>query len=356
MLNIIQVGLGHWGRSWTTEVLAQVDTVKVTGYVDSSEEARAGFCAATGVSPALCFGSLEEALRHVRCEAIVAPLRTDAHFPVVREALEAGLHVLVEKPFTTTLEEAAILNALARERGLLLMVSQNYRFFGAPIAAARHLAAGTIGHVDSVSLDFRRHGPTFGFKYYEIEDPLVADMSIHHFDGMRMLFGEIESVSCRSWNVPESPFLHHPATAAMIEFTSGVLLSYRASFMAMGEDTPWGGIWTVNGSLGEMVWSYRGSAGGDPDWLNLRLARGDLQPQSLELPRYRDRAGSVNAFAEALAGRISWEGLPTGDDNIKSLAVVKACLLSARQNGKAVRPADLLPQASAVNHVEEIAV
>jgi predicted dehydrogenase len=126
-------------------------------------------------------------MQRVRCDAIVAPLRTDAHFPVVRNALEAGLHVLVEKPFTTTLEEAGILNALARERGRLLMVSQNYRFFAAPIAVARHIAAGTIGHIDSVSLDFRRHGPTFGFKYYEIEDPLLADMSIHHFDGMRML-------------------------------------------------------------------------------------------------------------------------------------------------------------------------
>lgn len=345
MLNIIQVGLGHWGRGWATEVLPQVETVRVTGYVDSSPDARKGFCDATGVDPASCFASLAEALNKVPGDAIVAPLRTEAHFPVVREALEAGLHVLVEKPFTSTLEEAAVLNALAKARGRFLMVSQNYRFFAAPFAASRHLVSGTIGHVDSVSLDFRRHGPTFGFKYYEIEDPLVADMSIHHFDGMRMLFGEVKTVSCRSWNVPESPFLHHPATAATIEFESGVMLSYRASFMSMGEDTPWGGVWTANGSLGEMVWSYRGSGGGDPDWLNIRLDRGDLKPDRLEIPRHRDRAGSVAAFADAVSGRIPSEALPTGEDNIKSLAVVKACLLSARRDGENVRPADLLPPA-----------
>lgn len=353
MLNIIQVGLGHWGRSWTTDVLRHVDSVSVTGYVDSNAEARAGFCEATGVDRSLCFGSIEEAMQRVRCDAIVAPLRTDAHFPVVRNALEAGLHVLVEKPFTTTLEEAGILNALARERGRLLMVSQNYRFFAAPIAVARHIAAGTIGHIDSVSLDFRRHGPTFGFKYYEIEDPLLADMSIHHFDGMRMLLGEVATVSCRSWNLPESPFQHHPATVATIEFESGLMLSYRASFMSMGEDTAWGGIWAANGSRGEMIWSYRGSDGGDPDWLDIRLARGELQREPLVTPRYRDRAGSVNAFADAVAGRIAAEGLPTGEDNIKSLAVVKACLLSARNNGEIIRPLDLLPKAPIAGSIKE---
>jgi predicted dehydrogenase len=305
------------------------------------------------VDPSLCFASLQEAMGKVQCEAIVAPLRTEAHFSVVHEALEAGLHVLVEKPFTTTLEEAVILNALARKRGLLLMVSQNYRYFGAPIAAAGHLAARTIGHVDSVSLDFRRHGPSFGFRYYEIEDPLVADMSIHHFDGMRMLFGEVATVSCRSWNLPESPFKHHPATSASIEFESGLMLNYRASFMSMGEDTPWGGIWTANGSLGEMVWSYRNSAGSDPDWLAIRMARGELKQEELQIPRYRDRAGSVNAFAEAVAGRIATEGLPTGDDNIKSLAVVKACLLSARNNGASVRPSELILAAAAASSTKE---
>jgi hypothetical protein len=58
-----------------------------------------------------------------------------------------------------------------------------------------------------------------------------------------------------------------------------------------------------------MIWSYRGSDGGDPDWLDIRLARGE-QREPLVTPRYRDRAGSVNAFADAVAGRIAAEGLP----------------------------------------------
>ncbi len=52
----------------------------------------------------------------------------EAHGAVVREALEAGKHALVEKPFVETLGEARDLTRLARERGLVLAVAQNYRF------------------------------------------------------------------------------------------------------------------------------------------------------------------------------------------------------------------------------------
>jgi hypothetical protein len=44
---------------------------------------------------------------------------------------------------------------------------------------------------------------------------------------------------------------------------------------------------------------------------------------------------------------------PTGEDNIKSLAVVKACLLSARNNGEIIRPLDLLPQAPIAGSIKE---
>ncbi len=342
MINIVQIGTGQWGASWARDVLPKVHAVNVVGYVDTNAATLAAFGEKLNVS-SKCFSSLKAALTAVECDIVLAALRTDAHYSVVKEALEAGKHVIVEKPFASTLEEAKALNTLAAQAGRLLMVSQNYRFSSAQRTAAKLLAEEKLGKVNFVTLDLRKHGPTFGFLYWEIPDPLVADMSIHHFDLMRMLFGEICRVSARTWNTPGSKFLHAPSCFTAIEFHSGLMLSYRASFMSSGPDTPWGGVWTANCTEGEIVWSSRSDGQGqDEGTLALRPLRGELAEVSLDPLVYKDRAGSVAAFAEAVSTGVIPDFLPLGSDNIRSLAVVKACLSSAAEQGAWVRLSDIL--------------
>jgi predicted dehydrogenase len=318
-----------------------VAEVSVVAYVDADKAALEALQAETGVPAALCFPSLSAALEAVECDAMLGVLRTDAHFAAVTEALEAGLHVLVEKPFMATLAEAQAANELAAKRKRLLAVSQNFRFFGAPFAIRDLLARRAVGKVDSATLDFRRHAPSIGFRYYDFPDPLVADMSIHHYDMMRLLFGEIASVSCRSWNVPDSRFRDDPSAVTTVVFDSGMVLSYRASFMSSGEMTPWGGIWAINGTEGEIRCAYRGDTG-FVDRLTMRDLKDRLQAVPLAEPRYRDRAGSVHAFAQAVESGVMPDHLALGSDNIRSLAVVKACVLSARNGGEWISPQALL--------------
>src|SRR5919202_4144381 len=144
-LKLVQVGLGFWGQDWAEEILPAAAEVEVAGYVDTDPDALAALRQRLGVPAERCFASLAEALERTGAEAVLATLRTAHHFPVVREALLAGRHVIVEKPFTPTLEEAAELVRLAEARGLLLMVSQNYRFYPASIAAADLVASGELG-------------------------------------------------------------------------------------------------------------------------------------------------------------------------------------------------------------------
>ena len=92
-----------------------------------------------------CFASLAAALKAVECDLVLATLRTEAHFPVVREALNAGHHVVVEKPFASTIAQAKELVALAAEKERVLMVSQNYRYYPAPILATELLAKQALG-------------------------------------------------------------------------------------------------------------------------------------------------------------------------------------------------------------------
>ncbi len=336
MAKIVQVGLGRWGANWATKIVPAVRTAQAVAYVDSAPAALARVQAEAKAKPEQCFASLAEALAEVECDVVLATLRTEAHHAVVRQALEAGRHVVVEKPFASTIAQARELVALAAAKERLLMVSQNYRYYPAPILAAELLAAEALGPLSTVGIDFRYHAPTHGHNYPEMPDPLLADMAIHHFDLMRLVLGdEPKRVSAVTWNPAGSPFTHDAAAIVTVEFAKGTLVSYRGSWMSGAPRTPWSGEWSMDCAHGEIRWSSRDDLAppGKSDVLTMRqYGQEAVAPKLPRLP-YLDRAGALAAAIEAIeTGQLS-PRFPTGADNINSLALVAASILSAARKG-----------------------
>jgi len=345
-VRLVQVGLGPWGLDWARDVLPTVAEIEVVAAVDPDPAAVTRLRKALGPTSPPTFETLRAALQAVDCDAVLAVLPTVLHAAVTREALLAGKHVIVEKPFTSTLEEAAELVVLAEQRGLFLMVSQNYRHYPASIAAAELVSSGELGRPTSVTLDFRRHAPTGGYRYWTIPGPLLADMSIHHFDLMRMVLGEDPvEVSCRTWNPPGSPFRHDPAGVVTLAFPSGVTVSYRGSWMIRGRDTPWGGEWHMEFERGAAEWTCRGDAQHRlaKDRLAVAGEDGVFEARALPEIRYFDRAGTTAALAAAITTGEAPPRFSSGRDNIASLALVDASARSAAAGGAPVRLADVLP-------------
>lgn len=345
MVKAIQVGLGHWGFSWTQDVIPKVSEVQMVAYVDANPEALARVQNELRIDPKLCFSSLAEAAEAVEADLVIATLRTEAHYPVVKQALELGLNVIVEKPFASNVREAKELVALAEAQSRILMVSQNYRFQPAPISAAELIGAQKFGPVNMVSIDFRRHAPSQGYRYWDFPDPLLADMSIHHFDLMRMVLNDnAKRVSCRTWNPPGSPFANHPIGLATLEFERGTIVSYRGSWMSSGKATPWAGEWTMDCSEGEIWWTSRdhfmGKAG--PDRLELRPRDGETETVALDKIDYTDRTGTLAAIARAIANGSVPARFSSGADNLHSLALVQATITSASREGEWVELAEIL--------------
>jgi len=345
MVKAIQIGLGHWGFSWTKEVIPKVPGIHMVGYVDSNPDATKRVQTELGVEEALCYLSLDDAAKGTDAQLAICTLRTEAHYPVVKRCLELGLSVIVEKPFASTIAQAKELVELAKAQGRVLMVSQNYRFQPAPIMAAELVGAQKFGPVNLVSIDFRRHAPTQGYRYWDMPDPLLADMSIHHFDLMRMVLSDNpKRVSCRTWNSPASPFGHHPIGVATLEFEQGTIVSYRGSWMSSGPVTPWSGEWTMDCSEGQIIWSSRdhfmGKAG--PDKVTLRPLDG--QPEALDLIPldHTDRVGTLAAIAKVIDTGTVPARFSSGEDNLHSLALVQATILSASRNGEWVEIAEVL--------------
>jgi predicted dehydrogenase len=343
---LIQVGLGGWGSDWAANVHPLVRSAEFTGFVDASADARKRAETALHIDATRLFPSLAEALSAIEAEGVVAILPTAGHASAAQAALEAGKHVLVEKPFTATLEEGTALIALAARRDRILMVSQNYRYHAAASTAADLVARRTFGRPLSATIEFRQDWKASGHRYHDIPGPLLLDMGIHHFDMVRMIFGEeVARVACRSWNTPYSPFSDHGAAQALLELESGIVVSYHGSWLRRGVPTTWSGDWAIECEEGELLFAARPGPVAPPHAgkLFLRRATGKVEELATNPIHAEDRAGALDAFVRAIRTGQEPPFFPSARDNIRSLATSFACMQSSSEDGRWIAPSDLLP-------------
>jgi predicted dehydrogenase len=331
--------MGSWGRDWASRVLPEVKEVEPVGCVDLDPTARKLAGKILGLPAGRVFARLDEALATAEPDAVLVTTVLPGHAPVARAALEAGKHVLVEKPFAPSVAEGQALVELAAERGLTLMVSQNYRFFPAVLAVADILREGELGRLHQVSVDFRRYssfvqsGPS---AHFADKQPLLVDMSIHHFDLLRMLLErEPARVTCETWNPPWSGFAGPPVGVATIVFEEGPVVSYRGSWVSAGPITPWGGEWRMEFEDGEVVWTTRGGETSVADVVVVRRRGGTQKRRSLRRMGLIDRWATLTEFATAI--REQREPQCSGRDNLGTLSLVAAAVESAAQNATPVR-------------------
>lgn len=336
-MRVLQVGMGGWGRNWAIEVLPQVADVELVGCVDAVAESLILAQEQGIVAVEDCYDSLETALEAAAPDAVLVTTDLSGHVPVAREALEAGKHVLVEKPFAPSLVAATELVELAAARDLNLMVSQNYRFFPAVRAVQEIVRSGDLGALHTVNIDFRRFsavGRKGRSPHHLLAEPLLSDMAIHHFDLLRAVLGrEPRDVFCRTWNPPWSWFAGPPEGTAVISFEDDLTVSYRGSWLSPGPATPWAGEWRMEFERGEVAWTSRGDRSDGIQGEKVIVRPLGRPEQLVRLPTTgpADRAGSLTEFAAAIgAGRVPES---SGHDNLGSLALMHAAIAAAASSG-----------------------
>ena len=346
-LRLIQIGIGGWGRNWVEEVTRDTPGVEPVAWVDIDPAMRERAVVDLALPEQRVFASLDEALARITADAALVVVPLSAHAAVTREALEGGLHVLVEKPFTESLAQARDLAELADRQQRVLMVNQNYRWFPAPARARRLLHEGAVGDLVACYLDFHLHFGT-GYRYFFLDEPLLSDMAIHHFDSLRFVLGdEPVEVSCHSWAGPGTPFAGHPAAVATMRFAKGTVVSYRGSWLTCGPATPYGGHWRLDGTRGTIEFTFRGAFEERERLDRLTLYRPDAPPEAAKLPamRNKDRKGALDAFARWIRDGVPPEAASTARDNLMSLALMFAAIRSARGGGVTVSMEDVLEDA-----------
>lgn len=142
---------------------------------------------------------IEELLADPEIELVVVNATNDTHFPHALMALEAGKHVVIEKPMTNTVEEGKTLIKLAREKGLVLTVFQNRRW-DSDFLTVRHLFEdGLLGMVVEFNSHFDRFRNYIQPNTWKEEtgpgSGLLYNLGPHLIDQSIVLFGMPDAVS-----------------------------------------------------------------------------------------------------------------------------------------------------------------
>lgn len=135
-----------------------------------------------------------------RVDLVVIAAPNDAHAPLAGAALDAGRHVVVDKPFTLTLAQARDLSAQARRRGRILSVFHNRRWDSDFLAVRESIEAGRIGRVAHFESHFDRFRPQVRERWRESDQPGAGvwfDLGPHLVDQALCLFGPPQRVQAR---------------------------------------------------------------------------------------------------------------------------------------------------------------
>ena len=211
MLKLGVVGVGYLGR-FHAEKLAAMPGIELVGIADIKQDRADAVASKFGVK---AFYDHRDMLGQVDAVSVVVP--TEAHFQVASTFLSEGVHVMLEKPITKTLEEADSLIVLTEENGSILQVGHLERFNPAMLAASPF--TGEPLFIEATRINF--------FPDRGTDVDVVLDLMIHDIDITLSLVGAMPNL-VQAIGVPVVTGRVDIANARL-EFENGCVANLTAS-------------------------------------------------------------------------------------------------------------------------------
>jgi len=204
-MNFAIVGCGLIGRK---RAFALRGTHRLAAVADISFERARSLASAEG-----CDASPDwiEVVRRDGVDAVIVATTNDALAEVTRAAVEAGKHVLVEKPAARSVSELEPVQKAAAEQGVVVQVGFNHRYHPAPGKAREIVDSGALGPLLFLRARYG-HGGRLGYEKEWRANPALSgggellDQGVHLIDLARWFLGEFPCVSGHAatyfWNMP----------------------------------------------------------------------------------------------------------------------------------------------------------
>ncbi|MFH1422336.1 MAG: Gfo/Idh/MocA family oxidoreductase [Planctomycetota bacterium] len=205
------VGAGHLGKIHT-RVYSELPQAELVAVIDSNKMVADEVAAKYGVKPLYHH---HDAIGMIEAVSVAVP--TANHFTIAKDLIEAGMHVIVEKPMTKSIEESAELVSLSKKHNIVLQVGHVERFNPAILAVREYIHNPKFIECDRIS--------PFSFRSMDIG--VVLDMMIHDLDiVLAFVHSNITEIEAMGVNVL-GPL--EDMASARISFENGCIAYLRAS-------------------------------------------------------------------------------------------------------------------------------
>jgi len=324
-------GAGFWSNyqlpGWLES--GQVDCVAVCDPTLEKAQALARLC-----DDAHSYTSADTLFAQETLDFVDLCTPVETHVPLAKMAADRGIHVVCQKPLAPSLDEAAELVAYCEQKGVMLLVNENWRWQDPLRRLKAHLNTGTIGTPFRARIDYRNSFPVFDNQPFLKTLPqfIIADMGTHILDVARYLFGEAASLDCHIQTIHQDIRGEDVATV-MLRMVSGVTVIVEMSYASPREHDRFPETYVeIEGNQGFLELG--------PDFWIRETSRHGTQAQRVvpqhyawANPQYDVIHTSIvtcqTHLAQALAGLVPAE--TTGRDNLKTLQLVYKAYESAER-------------------------
>ncbi len=215
MIKIGVIGVGHLGQHHA-RILSQIPSCELVGVVDADKK-RAEKIAKDSKTGA--YAQAEELFGKV--DALILAIPTPLHYTLGKKCLENGIHCLIEKPLSQSVEEAEALISIAKNKNLVLQVGHVERFNPAIIAAQQYIH-------DPKFIEVNRLG-SYDPRVSHIG--VVLDLMIHDLDIVLFLLqSEVQSLEAFGAKVLSD---HEDIVKCRLRFKNGCIVDLSASRISL---------------------------------------------------------------------------------------------------------------------------
>ena len=247
-IRIASIGVGMIGHVHA-QILSRMDECAYTGIADIDPHANE-LARQLGTR---YYEDYKEMIEREQPDGVVISVPNELHKPIGCFCLERGVHVFVEKPISTTIEEAQALIKSAQKNKVKLLIGHHRRFNPMVVATKELIHRGDLGDLVGVSVLWAMYKPS---DYFTAGDwrrrkgggPFLIN-TIHEMDNLRYMYGEIERVYAQASNKTRK-FEVEDTLCLTVRFEDGVLAS-----VLMSDTAP--SLWGYEATMGENKFFYR---------------------------------------------------------------------------------------------------
>jgi predicted dehydrogenase len=264
------------------------------------------------------YPSAEALVQDPELDAVFVLTNLETHLKYTLLALEAGKHVLVEKPVGVTVDEIQQMKQAANRAGVICMPGHNYIYEESLIRSRRLIQQGKLGQIISAYVLYNIHHPEAVAARYP---GVIRQIMTHHAYILLYLAGRPVSVSAMKATLHYQTISQEDIAMVTLRLQSGALAHFCASFAADDHSAdPWTVLIKVIGREGSVRYSYR-------DWVELKPGLVHSQTYSA----YPDSIMNEVRYFIDVCLRQGGQPLSTLDEAIIAQKVVEACERSAEE-------------------------